>query len=46
MNWPEFNLEEQEWWSLTPVQRFRETEKLWVLYLARGGEHHAKVQNT
>ena len=29
--------EEQEWWSLTPAQRFRETEKLWSVYLAMGG---------
>jgi hypothetical protein len=26
-----------EWWSLTPAQRFRESEKLWATFLALGG---------
>jgi hypothetical protein len=27
----------QEWYRLTPQQRWRETEKLWAQYLAQGG---------
>jgi len=29
--------EEQEWLSLTPVQRIKESGKLWELYLSLGG---------
>jgi len=25
------------WWSLTPQQRFRESQELWVTFLALGG---------
>ena len=26
-----------EWYSLTPIERFRESEKLWETYLSLGG---------
>src|ERR1700756_5703833 len=26
-----------EWWSLTPAQRFVESQKLWATFLAMGG---------
>jgi len=26
-----------EWYRLTPIQRWRESEKLWITYLALGG---------
>jgi len=26
-----------EWWSLTPAQRFEESQKLWATFLALGG---------
>lgn len=34
---PDVDPETLEWWSLTPSQRFDETEKLWEVYLAMGG---------
>ena len=27
----------QEWYQLTPLERWRETEKLWAYYLSVGG---------
>lgn len=27
----------QEWYQLTPLERWRETEKLWAFYLSVGG---------
>src|SRR5262249_42891222 len=29
--------EVQEWWALTPAQRFAESSRLWATYLALGG---------
>ncbi len=29
--------EQTEWYRLTPVERWRESEKLWQLYLSLGG---------
>ena len=29
--------EQAEWYRLTPVERWRESEKLWQLYLSLGG---------
>ena len=34
---PEITEEWLAWWSLTPAQRFRESEKLWATYRALGG---------
>ena len=31
------DLETLEWWSLTPAQRFVESQKLWSTFLALGG---------
>ena len=33
-DWPE---ESQEWAKLTPIERFRESEKIFTHYLAMGG---------
>ncbi len=29
--------EQAEWYSLTPLERWRESEKLWLTYLSLGG---------
>src|SRR5579864_2482553 len=34
---PDEDPETLEWWSLTPAQRFEESQKLWATYLALGG---------
>ena len=32
-----FDPEWEEWYLMTPAERWRETEKLWSFYLAMGG---------
>ena len=34
---PQEDPETLEWWSLTPAQRFVESQKLWATFLALGG---------
>src|SRR5438270_241728 len=34
---PDVNQETLEWWSLTPAQRWVESQKLWATFLALGG---------
>src|SRR5437879_6538216 len=34
---PQEDPETLEWWSLTPAQRFLESQKLWATFLALGG---------
>src|SRR5437660_11928054 len=34
---PPYDPETLAWWSLTPAQRFAESQKLWATFLALGG---------
>ena len=34
---PQEDPETLEWWSLTPAQRFQESQRLWATFLAMGG---------
>jgi hypothetical protein len=34
---PTENADTLEWWSMTPAERFVESQKLWTPYLALGG---------
>jgi hypothetical protein len=34
---PQEDPETLEWWSMTPAQRFAESQKLWATFLALGG---------